>query len=65
VGFDRVELNPGESRTVKIRIEPRQLSYWSSDDDRWTVAAGRRAIYVGASSRDIKLTGGIDVRPRT
>jgi beta-glucosidase len=65
VGFDRVELNPGESRTVKFRIEPRQLSYWSSDDDRWTVAAGRRAIYVGASSRDIKLTGGIDVRPRT
>jgi beta-glucosidase len=62
VGFERVELDPGESRTVRVRIEPRQLSYWASDDDRWTVAAGRRPIYVGASSRDVKLTGGIDVK---
>jgi len=61
-GFERVELDPGESRTVRVRIEPRQLSYWSSEDDRWTVAAGKRPIYVGASSRDIKLTGGIDVK---
>jgi beta-glucosidase len=65
VGFERVELKPGESRAVKIRIEPRQLSYWSSDEDRWKVASGRRAIYVGASSRDVKLTGSVDVRPRT
>lgn len=62
VGFERVELDPGESRAVSIRIEARQLSYWSSDDDRWTVAAGKRPIYVGASSRDIKLTGAIDVK---
>jgi beta-glucosidase len=62
VGFERIELDPGESRTVRVRIEPRQLSYWASDDDRWAVAGGRRPIYVGASSRDIKLTGGIDVK---
>jgi len=65
VGFERIELEPGESRTVRVRIEPRQLSYWSSEDDRWTIAAGRRPLYIGASSRDVRLTGAIDVRSST
>jgi len=56
------EVVAGEEADTRVRIEPRQLSYWASDDDRWTVAAGRRPIYVGASSRDVKLTGGIDVK---
>jgi beta-glucosidase len=60
--FDRVELEAGESRSISTRIEPRQLSYWSSDEDRWRLASGHRAVRVGASSRDIKLTGRIDVK---
>lgn len=59
--FDRVELDPGESRTVTLRIEPRQLSYWDAAADRWTKARGRRAVLVGASSREIKLRGHIEV----
>jgi beta-glucosidase len=59
--FDRVELAPGESRTVTLRVQPRQLSYWS-EGTGWRVAPGQRAVLVGASSRDIRLRGSANVR---
>ncbi|TGB08552.1 glycoside hydrolase family 3 N-terminal domain-containing protein [Streptomyces sp. MZ04] len=55
--FDRVELRAGESRRVTVRVDERQLSYWDTDGARWVRPEGRRAVYVGASSRDIRLTG--------
>ena len=61
VGFERVELEPGEEETVTIHVGPRQLSYWSTDQDDWVVAAGQRALSVGASSRDVRLEGEITV----
>jgi beta-glucosidase len=61
-GFDRLELEPGESRAVSIHVPARQLSYWSVEAKDWRVAEGRRPVYVGASSRDIRLTGAAAVR---
>lgn len=55
--FDRVELRAGESRRVTVRVAERQLSYWDTDRGRWVRPDGRRAVYVGSSSRDIRLTG--------
>lgn len=56
-GFERVELEPGRSKRVTIRMGVRALSYWSVERHGWVVAAGRRAVYVGSSSRDIRLSG--------
>jgi len=61
VGFDRVDLRPGETKRVKVNIDKRALSYWSSVDDDWVGAGGKRAVYVGASSRDIRLRGVVQV----
>ncbi|MFJ2743844.1 beta-glucosidase [Streptomyces sp. NPDC087440] len=55
-GFQRVVLRPGESRRITVRVGERQLSYWDTGRGRWTRAKGRRAVYVGSSSRDIRLT---------
>jgi beta-glucosidase len=58
-GFQRVELEPGKSASVTIRVDARGLSYWSTDKHDWVVLSGSRPVYVGASSRDIRLQGEI------
>jgi beta-glucosidase len=57
VGFERIELKPGESEKVKLHIGARELSYWSTAKHDWILASGDRPVYVGSSSRDIRLQG--------
>jgi beta-glucosidase len=59
VGFERIELKPGESKRVVLRLGARSLSYWSTEKHGWVVANNNRSIYVGSSSRDIRLEGRI------
>lgn len=61
VGFQRVTLGAGQSAHLSIHIGPRQLSYWSTAQQDWVVAGGQRAVRVGSSSRDIRLTASIAV----
>jgi beta-glucosidase len=56
-GFRRLDLNPGEGRTITIRVDKRQLSYWSDQESDWLLATGARSVLVGSSSRDIRLRG--------
>jgi len=56
-GFERVRLAAGQRSTVRIHVPLRQLQYWSSSARAWRLPASPRALYVGASSRDIRLTG--------
>ena len=57
VGFARIDLRPGQATRVQVRIDPRDLSYWSVAQHDWAVAEGNRDILVGSSSRDIRLQG--------
>ena len=56
-GFARVDLAPGKSERVRVHVPDRQLAYWSVEDRNWIKPEGPRPIYVGASSRDVRLTG--------
>lgn len=53
-GFARVELSPGEQKTVKMRLEPESFSLINADMER-VVEPGEFEILVGASSSDIKM----------
>lgn len=55
--FKRVELRPGHSANVTVVVGARAFSYWSTERHAWEAAAGERPIYVGSSSRDIRLKG--------
>ena len=55
VGFSKINLKPGESKQVRITISPRMQSIWSVDANDWKFIPGSR-VYVGASSRDIRLS---------
>jgi beta-glucosidase len=61
VQYDRVTLAPGQSRTLTLHIEPRRLQYWSAAAGKWQTAAGPRTVYVGASSRDLRLQADVSI----
>ena len=54
VGFDRIHLNPGETKELTFTIEPRDLQLLNSDN-HWVVEPGDFKVMVGASSEDIRL----------
>jgi beta-glucosidase len=56
-GFERVELAPGESRSVSFTIDRRALSFYSTEQHAWTAQPGAFEVFVGTSSRDLPLHG--------
>jgi beta-glucosidase len=56
VGFDRIHLDAGKTKTITLHVAPRQLQYWSTKDGKWVTAIGKRKVSVGTSSRDLRLT---------
>ena len=55
-GFARVPLQPGESKTVHVKLYTEQFGFYSNDSKRqWNVRPGEYVIKIGASSADIKL----------
>lgn len=62
LGFERVELDAGESRRVTIEAEPRLLGRYR--DGRWRIAPGRHAVAVGSSAVALELTGEAELTGR-
>ncbi len=52
--FQKVQLGPGESRTVELTLDERAFAAWDPDAGTWTVAAGDHEVRVGPSSRDLR-----------
>jgi beta-glucosidase len=61
-GFQRVELQPGETKTVQFALDRAALSYWSPEKKTWMADPGKFEIQVGASSRDIRLRAPLELR---
>ncbi len=65
VGWAKVELEPGKAKEVSVTLDPNAashpLSYWNVATNGWEMANGDYQVYVGASSRDIRLTGTLHV----
>ncbi|MGC1550297.1 MAG: glycoside hydrolase family 3 C-terminal domain-containing protein [Rhodanobacter sp.] len=56
-GFEKIELQPGQSRTLTITLDPRLLAVFDVPANQWQIAAGSYPIQVGHSSRDLVLKG--------
>jgi beta-glucosidase len=50
-GFERVSLQPGETRTVRFSLGPDMLTYWSTNAGKWVQDAAPFDLWVGADSR--------------
>ncbi len=60
-GFQRLMLQPGESRRVTFTLPVAELAYWDRSKKAFVVAPGRFEIQIGSSSADIRLTGTLKV----
>jgi len=62
VGFSRVRLGPGQTRTVAFRVPQARLAIWSASK-RWTIEAGSYTLFVGGSS-EASLSGKVVIEPQ-
>lgn len=56
VAWDKVQLAPGESRTVSLALDPHYLSIFNADKDQWELVPGNYTVLVGGSSRATPLS---------
>jgi beta-glucosidase len=56
-GFNRITLEPGQTKTVVFNIKHEDLQYYDVDSRSFKVENGNVDVYIGSSSQDIRLTG--------
>lgn len=56
-GFQRLELQPGETQSVRFVLEKRDFSFYDVESHLWRAGPGTFKVYIGASSRDLRLKG--------
>jgi beta-glucosidase len=56
-GFAKVDLNPGETKTITIKLDRRAFSYFDVVKHAWTLAPGDFDLLVARSADDVELTG--------
>ncbi|MGH3530572.1 MAG: beta-glucosidase [Mycobacterium sp.] len=64
LGFERVELDPAESRRVTIVADPRLLARYDGAAGSWRIAEGSHAVAVGASAIALDLTAEVELAGR-
>ena len=55
-GFEKVHLNPGETKHVTLWLEARAFSYWDEATHGWHIDPGKFVIRVGDSSENTPLS---------
>ena len=61
-GFRKIFLKAGEEKTVSVTLDKRAFAYYNVALGDWHVESGEFKILVGASSRDIRLEGSVEVQ---
>ena len=54
VGFSKVDLAPGQSKSVTVDVDPRLLANFDEARRAWRVAGGTYKLMLGASSADVR-----------
>ena len=57
LGFERVQLRPGESRRVTLTADQRLLARFDARTNQWRIANGSYTVALGRAANDLVLTG--------
>jgi beta-glucosidase len=63
-GFERVELEPGETRQVTVKADPRLLARFDPEAKQWRIKSGTYRVAIGESAADLKLTADVSLQER-
>ncbi|MBE9916141.1 glycosyl hydrolase [Paenibacillus donghaensis] len=61
-GFEKVELAPGEEKTVVFELDYRSFAYYDAQEKAWVVETGEFDILIGKSSQQIELSETVTVK---
>ncbi len=61
--FTKVWLEPGEAKAVEFTLNKNDLAYFRERENDWHVEPGEFMAIVGASSRDVRLSGAFTWHP--
>ncbi len=62
-GFQRISLNPGQTKTVLFRLTPDELYYFDESADEYKVGTGTYTVKIGGSSEDLPISGTFQITP--
>lgn len=62
-GFDKVELAPGETKTVTFKLGQRAWAYFNTDIHDWCTEAGEYEVIIAKSVAEPVLTVSVNVKP--
>ena len=63
-GFERITLQPNETRTVRLTVKGADLTYWDAGKHSFAVESGSVSIMLGASSANVRLEKAIEVKDK-
>ncbi|HEU6447318.1 MAG TPA: glycoside hydrolase family 3 C-terminal domain-containing protein [Verrucomicrobiae bacterium] len=63
-GFKKVFLKPGEKQTVSIPLNKSAFSYYDDEKKAWVAQNDDFEIFVGSSSRDIRLRDNFELKQK-
>lgn len=61
VSFEKVALEPGQTKTVSLTVDPKDMAVWDVNKGDFVVEGGKYDIMVGSSSEKILCDSDIDV----
>lgn len=61
--FAKVDLKPFETKTVTFKLDKNAFAYWNTEIHDWYVEPGEYVIEIGDSSRDIRKSASVTVKP--
>jgi beta-glucosidase len=64
-GWQKVMLQPGETKTLTVNVDPRLLAMFDAASSSWKIAAGSYRIMLGSSAKDIQETVTVQLRAAT
>ncbi|MEQ7807737.1 glycoside hydrolase family 3 C-terminal domain-containing protein [Priestia aryabhattai] len=62
IGFSKVNIPPGQTKTVSIDVDPKDLAIWDVNNQKNIIESGKYTFMVGKSSEDIQMKKNIKVK---